>query len=197
MLRRRILYRKKQIVDYNPDYSADDLVFSGRNYVDTGIKLCDSRKDFTVFLSLLSQKSDDSSYATVLHSMSQVSPWVGFVYDLSQQYWGSIYGRLAGSYTVGAVGIYGSTQYNVHKCFALRRSGDTVTLFTSDNASGIAMNPTDISSTHNNTVTLGAMHDNGSSYYYRYWKGTIYKVRIYLKALTDSQIQDLINNAMS
>lgn len=37
MLRRRILYRKKQIVDYNPDYnpdySADDLVFSGRNYV--------------------------------------------------------------------------------------------------------------------------------------------------------------------
>ena len=46
-------------------------------------------------------------------------------------------------------------------------------------------------------VTLGAMHDNGSSYYYRYWKGIIYKVRIYLKALTNSQIQDLINKAMS
>ena len=41
MLRRRILYRKKQIVDYNPDYSADNLVFTGSNYVDIGIKLCD------------------------------------------------------------------------------------------------------------------------------------------------------------
>ena len=46
MLRRRILYRKKQIVDYNPDYSADNLVFTGSNYVDTGIKLCDYKKDW-------------------------------------------------------------------------------------------------------------------------------------------------------
>ena len=43
MLRRRLLYRKKS--EITPAYSADNLTFSGSNYVDTGIKLCDYKKE--------------------------------------------------------------------------------------------------------------------------------------------------------
>jgi hypothetical protein len=34
MIRRRVLYRKKS--EITPAYSADNLVFTGSNYVDTG-----------------------------------------------------------------------------------------------------------------------------------------------------------------
>ena len=45
MIRRRVLYRKKSD-EITPAYSADNLVFTGSNYVDTGIKLCDYKKDW-------------------------------------------------------------------------------------------------------------------------------------------------------
>ena len=196
MLRRRILYRKKS--EITPAYSADNLVFTGSNYVDTGIKLCDYKKDWTLFICYTDLLSS-TGYNAIFHCIHESNPYNGVAFDL-----GHIQGRLNGGMVWTAVedyltiNVHNSSIYNVKHCMCYKRSGDSFKLFSDDKYPNGYQLPTPLGYNQyiSENLLLGC-YQTTTGTKGRYWKGTIHQARIYLSALTDAQIIQLINNAMS
>lgn len=169
------------------DYNVTGLSFTGSNYVDTGIKLFDSAKDFTV---LISYTSTFTGYlGTIIHALYESGSYQGFCIDIP--YNAGQYGRFA-AYTSLNI-IHNSNLLNTKKCSAIRRSGNTFTLFTNDKyPSGVDVTSNILATTFNTNVLLGA-YQTTSGTKGRYYTGTINHCAIYLKSLTDTEIKSLMS----
>lgn len=184
MSRRRLIDNIKK---YPTWYEVKDQVFTENNYIDTGVKLWDSAKDFTVLLSFTTETS--TSQKTILHALYEVEPWKGFVIQL-------ISGPAIGLYSVSGIAIanYSTT---TKKCVVVKRIGDSYKAFSNDlYPAGILASNIETPVTNNLSVLLGA-YQTTSGTKGRYWKGTIHHCVIYSEALTDEQIQELINKEMA
>ena len=69
--RRRLLTQK---MDDNNVYEAYNLVFDGTNYIDTGIKLYDTDKDFEINMELSVSEENQSSFETILSCNIEEAP---------------------------------------------------------------------------------------------------------------------------
>lgn len=170
--RRRLLTQK---MDDNNVYEAYNLVFDGTNYIDTGIKLYDTDKDFEINMELSVSEENQSSFETILSCNIEEAPnYPGMVIRLKDPSEVSFKFEIVlgkDVFVSNRVAFDGFTDYkitrinNVHKAYINNNLINTVNY----NILGV-----------NSTVVLGAGIDaNGQPF--RYFKGTINHIKIEIK----------------
>ena len=163
---------------------AEPVTLNGTSdYIDTGIKLYDTDKDFEIMLEF-EEISKVGDLSTLLHCMNEASPWQGLTIKHDPQ-------RIP--FKVNAVGVnnvQGSMSYNGvtrmaiakiggYYCLKVMYDGLTEPQLVIDSIAGYAK--------VDNTLLLGAYQDN-SGIKGRFWNGTISKCKIYIGELpTDEE----------
>ena len=159
--------------DLAPEYSlAEATTFDGvDDYVDTGIKLYDIAKDFTLLVEAdLTQCITEM--ATVFHSIYEVEPWPGV--NLYYSY---------GHYIVGGNANPGQPHY-VSGCIdrvSYLNDGEVTTVNITDGAYNA----------YDGNLLLGCYQDTTGEKD-RFWTGTISRFDVYFVALSDSKIETFL-----
>lgn len=169
-------------------YKADNLVFTGSNCVDTGIKLCDVNKAFTLVISYQSYMSADSDYHDILGCEMSSSPYSGIMIQLDIN---NNNGRCGGNNKT--LVHHNSSMVTYRKCTILTfTSLGYRYCYTNDKyPNGADISPSSVLH-HNRSAVLGAGLLNDTEYR-RYWKGIIYHCEIRGEVLTQSEITTLLN----
>lgn len=168
-------------------YTVKNLTFTGNNFVDTGVKLWDSAKKFTILISYQSYMSGGNDYYTIFGSEYHQQPFAGFVIDMNITAYGDnpVLGRAGGSGNMIAPHLTSMKDYK--KCTVLKNEGLKRTVFSNDKyPDGIDVSPTTLYY-HNQTALLGCAMNKS-----RYWNGIVYTCNIYDQALTNEQIVSLM-----
>ena len=164
----------------------NSTTFNGSsNYIDTGIKLLDTDKDFTVMIDF-AYGTSPGQYNTAIDCMISASPYnrgLCLYYNNTTPAIIPIYYTSAPSYTA---------DQNRHKVIFRHNAGDAAvaTLFY-DSSTGVALNGSSYTAVNKNVYLGCRLQDSGSRD--RYFKGTMYDARIYLETLSDTNISNLIN----
>lgn len=160
----------------------ESTTFDGTNYIDTGIQLFDTLKDFTILFDY--EEGANIVKATILHCIKEISPWPGLSIQRNS---GNV-----GDYVVGGRSSGGVNFANI-KSVATRvaitctggsitrvkyvKNGDIVTNSISANSGTI----------FEKNLLLGCYQtDSGTKG--RYWEGTINKFDVYFSVLSDEEI---------
>ncbi len=162
--------------------------FTGSNFVDTGVKLYDTTKDWTILLEMGAAQTNNNA-ATMLHCIEENSPWPG----VSVQYYaseacyvvgGSVGTNLA-SYTAGIP----STTTKI----AIRCVGGAINQVAYYNAGAVTVKTPAATNlfTHDKNLLLGC-YQKADGTKGRYWKGTISQCKVYFAALSDDAISDFL-----
>lgn len=175
-----------------PDEPTDGLLYSlpevttfdgVDDYIDTGVKLFDTNKDFTVtfeFMDAISEAPATNIFA--LHSCYEVTPWPGFSLVCRQ---GETIYKL-NNYNIGiAVPMTKKRRVVITKDAAK----ETITATTSSGTGKIVGSGT--TTVFSQNVILGA-GDKGTSGISNFWAGTIYQCNIYLRKFSDTEIADYL-----
>lgn len=183
-------------IDYtNPVYTlAQATTFDGvDDYIDTGIELFDTNKDFSIFIDFSDTGYTQNSQATILHCMYEGSMGNEILYPgiaLSVQWNDSTkYGCLGGKYILSnTVGSYNNMKLLIEKN-------------TTDNKINIYENgelkyTTDLSAVLTHTIDkhllLGCYQTtNGTKN--RFWKGAMNQCKIWFRNLSDSEKNELFS----
>lgn len=160
----------------------ESTTFDGTNYIDTGIQLFDTLKDFTILLDY--EEGDSSMSATIFHCIKETSPYPGLSMQRSSVN--------AGNYVIGG-SITGGANFASVKSVATRvaitctggsitgvkyvENGDIVTPYIRANSGTI----------FEKNLLLGC-YQNDSGTKGRYWKGTINKFDVYFSVLSDEKV---------
>lgn len=179
--------------NYTKWYEGKDMSFNGTSqYIDTGIKLFNVDKSWTVLLTYTSHRQS-GYYDTIIHSLKEDTyDYAGFVLDQPES--GYNYGRLCG-YDANAITPHNTTMYNTKHCCVIVKNGSTAKIFTDDKyPNGTSVNNI-VKGTYSGNTLLGCYQTTSGSKG-RYWKGIIHNANIYSQALSDTQIIELIKNYM-
>lgn len=159
--------------------------FNGSStYIDTGIKLCDSDKSFTLFVDF--QYSGKSNFMAVVHALRESSPYPGVQIALSSDQT-KIRMRY---YDETAIANYDT---NRHKAIITHEANTRQNgMFYFDNITQASAKTITYSNFSQNTL-LGC-YQNTSGTKGRYFNGIMYDARIYDRVLSKDQIKCLMNN---
>lgn len=153
------------------------------NYIDTGIRLCDSDKSFTLFVDF--QYNGKSQYMATAHGAHEASPYPGVEIQLNSNqdkfylyYYG---GREIAAYDT-----------NRHRAMITHTAGTTnASMMYFDDISQAG--PASVAYTNiTENLLLGCYQTTGGSKG-RYLNGTIYDARIYNEVLSATQIEYLMS----
>lgn len=171
-----------------PEYSlAEATTFDGvDDYVDTGIKLYDIAKDFTLLVEAdLTQCVDEM--ATVFHAIYEVEPWPGI--NLYYSY---------GTYIVGGNTNSDQPHYvsnipsSTTKIAIRARQGCVDRVSYLNNGEVTTVNITDgVYNAYDGNLLLGCYQDTTGEKD-RFWTGTVSRFDVYFVALSDSKIETLL-----
>lgn len=169
-------------IDYtNPVYTlAQATTFDGTNNIDTGIKLFDEDKAFTVYLNFNGETSQ-SGGATVFTAFKENAPYAGVKLALYGSY------KIIGTNSTEVV--CGTIDTNMHKLILTKDIGSTsVNVFYDGNNLGTV----ECTGTYKNTTILGSCVETDSTVF-RAWKGTINQFKVWFRALTDDEVNTLLS----
>lgn len=194
-------YTTQEVIDYfNSNESAlplNELVYElnepqvldgSSKYVDTKISLCESDIDYTIFMNF-KFNTPVNTQQTIVHCMAEIEPYPGINFQVS-----GIMLQLSGANISPAIATTSEgvelvpSETTKEQPFVIRRQGSTIQV-TSTNGTGSA------SYTHHATIKhllLGCYQSNAGDKG-RYANITINQAKVWTKALTDEEIQSLIN----
>lgn len=178
-----------------PVIPTDGLVYSlpevktfngSSDYVDTGVMLFDTDKDFTIVVDFQTDRSGiaSGSNGQIVHCCYEENPWPGM--SLMYRYSNSI--NLAGSTLLDST----------------KTSDRNLVVITKDAANSIIEARTidksaTISGKYANTLfeqtTLLGCGQGVDKSRFAFWAGTMYRCDIYLRKFTDTEIDEVLNNS--
>lgn len=169
--------------------------FNGTSdYIDTGIQLFDTAKDFAVYIDYTPTAGvTQVNNATVLHCVHEVVPYRGLtlMYANNDYFIGGHNANTASGYTANITG-------NENHKFIIQFANGVISHIKTIN-SGIIQNVTLLATAANNpyvqvteNLLLGCYRD-ASGTKGRYWNGTINKFAVWFKRLTDDEIQQVFD----
>ena len=191
-MKKRILISAKDDVLY----AGKNLEFAGSNFVDTGVKLWDKSKDFTLLISYQSYMAGGDNYYTIFGSEYAKSPYPGFMIDMDTTWYGGnpVLGRAGGCGNV--ITPHLKSMKDGKRCIVLQNKGKTRTLFSDDKyPTGIDITPPSFY-THTQNALLGCAQTTSGTKN-KFWKGIIYTCTIWDKVLTYQQIKLFMDREMN
>ena len=176
------------------EYYAENLVFDGvDDYIDTGIQLFDTAKDFTIYIDYTpTDGATQSNQATVFHCIHEASPYRGLTLmiksDTIPPY--MIGGQASGSSYLENIGA-GNHKYLIEFTNGVINSIKTVdgsnNVVDCTLGDGVSNSPY-VNVTEN--LLLGCYQSTTGSKG-RFWNGTINKFGVWFKTLTNDEIKNL------
>lgn len=175
-------------------YEITDRVFNGTSdYVDTGIALFDTAKDFTMFIDFTDGYTENPTTNTVIpivHCIRESGGYPGFTIHRS---FNKYEFQMNGGYRAQAAGYDNAN--GITTKFVTRRSGNNVIWREWNSASQSVQKGTGSTTLSDVTqnMLLGAYQTiDGTKG--RFWKGTVNRCVIWLSALGDEEIEALFAN---
>lgn len=161
--------------------------FDGTNYIDTGVQLFDSPKDFTIFVDFTpTAGAAQADNASVFHCIHEQVPYRGLCLSYSSSYY------IGGQDTEKCPGHNYCENLVPGKYLIEFKQGRISKVKNVDG--DVAINSVTLQSTYvqvTENLLLGAYQTtNGQKG--RYWKGTINKFKVWFRTLTDEEINTLL-----
>lgn len=190
------------IVNVSPSTGPTDYVYSlpsvktfnasNGDFVDTGVQLFDTDKDFTIFLDFEGSANNASSANahTLLHAMHEIYPWNGLSFAIS-----------AGGYQIDYQGNTTRNKWNNfsishndtnnHKIVIVKNAGEnSLKLYYDQYSTQYTLTGTNTFTLINENLLLGCYQQNNGAKG-RFWNGTINDCKVYFKVLNDTEIENL------
>lgn len=164
------------------------------DYVDTGVQLFDTFKDFTVFLSFTPSgwTNNAAVFSAALNAWGAGLNLYTYVGSTASIY--SLGGGSGNSAWLGMTsGDAANTRYNI----VLRMNAAESKVYWAVAKNGAAGNSGSYETTysqHHRTTILGADNEraNGVDSIYRFWRGTIHKAGVWLRTLSEEDVAKLL-----
>lgn len=164
--------------------------FNGTSdYIDTGIKLFDTAKDFTLYIDYASTAAYGAK-AVAFHCIHEVSPWRGLCLMKIAKSDTYFIGGQAGGQNSYITDMPSSGKYLISFV-----NGVINNIVTVDNSDNLVYSATDIASDNpyvqiSENLLIGCYQDTSGTKG-RYWTGTINKFGVWYKQLTDAEINEV------
>ena len=161
-------------------------IFNGvDDYIDTGIQLFDTDKDFTVFLDFMNGEGNTTgNQNTILHCMEEQTPYYGLSIRSYEKHVKVDY---YGKFDLNSI-ISNPTKLIITHT----KNSNTINLYSDNNVTGIELSAVLAYHAITQNIILGAYQDiNGNKG--RHWNGTINQCKIWFKTLTNDEINALLN----
>lgn len=165
--------------------------FNGTSdYVDTGLKLFDTQKDFTILLAGdFTQGYAANSQGTILHGMLEVYPWSG----MALTYYGDSSLAVMGCKDAATNMWQWASAVDANKVAIRFVDGVFNEMFYLKNGEISRANPSNAQKStyyqHTRQLVVGCFLD-GNGNPGRYWKGTIYELSVRCVAMSDAKIEE-------
>ena len=159
---------------------AEPMTFNGTSdYIDTGVKLYDTNKDFAILMEFENPTNDQSE--TLIHCMYESSPWYGVTMKVDRNLLFSVVGTSLMETFISTTGVTRLALAKVGEYYTLKvmHNGITSPQVLKEGNVGYASIP--------NNLLLGAYQDN-DGVKGRFWSGTINSCKVYFDTLpTDDE----------
>ncbi len=165
--------------------------FNGTSdYIDTGIKLFDTAKTFTIFVDYTTATPTSHNQATILHCLHEVSPFRGLCLMGITNTGLYFIGGQAGGQNSYATDMPATGRYLISFV-----DGVINEIVTVDNSGDLVHSATDIGANNpyvqiSENLLIGC-YQNASGTKGRYWSGTINKFGVWYKQLTSDEINQV------
>lgn len=165
-------------------YSIENQIFDGiDDYIDTGIKLFDTNKDFVIFLDFTSDTTQGEN--PIIFDAIDSSAWYGFAVVANEQMLSAANNTKAPQFDTTVLG-------NRH-CIAIRKQASQgIYQFVVPNNAITGFTEILIDGISNKDVFIGAFQV-GTSIDYP-WKGTMHSCKIWFGTMTDEEFISLVNS---
>lgn len=167
------------------------LLSANEDYIDTGVKLLDENKDWTVFYKFKGSELNEAKQSTfvILHCMEESSPYPG----ICVQIWYQTYGMNVYDKSKSIAMSYNDTKTH---CLAIVKQDNVFYVYLDATLNKFEI--FDIKYGIDKTLVLGAYTDVEGNYG-RYWNGTVYECRVFNRALAVEEVESFIysNPAMT
>ena len=165
---------------------------SNSDFVDTGVQLFDTDKDFTIFLDFEGSTNNTatSNAHTLLHCMHETSPWNGLSFAISAggyqiDYQGNTTRNKWNNFSIN----YNNT--NNHKIVIVKNAGEnSLKLYYDQYSTQYTLTGAHVFTPINENLLLGCYQQTTGGKG-RFWNGTINDFKVYFKALNDTEIENL------
>lgn len=187
----RYVYCDKYFEDLTPKESnvvyqlPATTVFDGTNYIDTGIKLFDTDKDFSLFLHYKGSENNTSvlNKHVVMHCMYEAMPYDGIVYQI-------VDGKYSLNYNQWRGLKYQYNDVSEHKLIIVHEAGTKYASVLYDDGQKTTTF-SDEGSNFEYTLLLGCFQSL-AGVKGRFWHGTIYDCKVWNSVLPDAEIEELM-----
>ena len=174
----------------------NETEFDGTNYIDTGVKLFDTDKSFSIYIDFISKSlgGSDQSQRTVLHCMNEISPWNGIVID------GQKSGRMRIASASDQLALLDNNGNEIdyfnstlrQKYVLVKEQGSNIlTVYNYNYGQPQTLTSDGLTHTFDKNLLIGA-YQNSNGVIGRNYVGTIYGCTVYGKALTQIEANNLL-----
>ena len=175
-------------------YTLDsETTLNGTNGIDTGIKLFDSNKAFTIFVDFTPQGSQLNG-ARLLQCLYDVSPYNGIrVSVVGGTKYGMVYNEKSNTDANG-LGAINQNDETRHKLVITKEANSNTVKYYIDNTTAHIVDGTVDFGAIDNTLIFGYyIGADGTTKKY-YWKGIIHQAKVYNSVLSSSEISNLVTS---
>ena len=166
-------------------YSKSSLSFTGASdsYVDTGVKLFDTNKAFSIYMDFNGSDGNIDGGSTVLHCMYENPPYNGLALDIN----GLHYRIVSLSDFFVTTFDYTST-YNQRYLITHEENSGIIEVYSFVTDETRQLSHTYSSTLTNLTLTLGA-YTSATGAHGRFWRGTINSINVWDRVVTKDEVQ--------
>ena len=166
-------------------YSNSSLSFTGVSdgYVDTGVKLFDTNKAFSIYIDFNGSDGNPGSSVTVLHCMYERTPYNGLAIDTTD----GRYRVVSLSSTLDTTVEYTSKD-NQRFLITHEKNSERIEVYSYATGETTSLNHTYSSALTNLTLTLGA-YTGPTGERGRFWRGTINSIKVWGGVVTKDEVK--------
>ena len=163
---------------------AEETVFNGSStFIDTGVQLCDSDKDFAVAFSVTPSRNNTNGMA-LLHCMNETDGYPGVAFDTAMNKY-----RLS---TVSPkITDIPATTSSLMKGVLMHKAGSGVYTLKISNGCFIYDYSAPSDGTHSQNLLIGC-YQTVSGTKGRFWAGTVHECTVWNRLLTDEEIAEFV-----
>ena len=165
-------------------YSNSSLSFTGVSdgYVDTGVKLFDTNKAFSIYINFNGSDGNHSENTTVLHCMYEHSPYNGLAIDIFRGRYRIVSLSSTLDTTVGYM-----LKDNQRYLITHEENSEIIEVYNCATGETTPLNHTHSSALTNLTLTLGA-YTSPTGERGRFWRGTINSIKVWDRVVTKYEV---------
>ena len=170
-----------------------ETTLNGTNGIDTGIKLFDSNKAFTIFVDF-TPKGTQVNGARLLQCLYDVSPYNGIrVAIIGGTKYAMVYNETANTDANG-LGAINQNDETRHKLVITKEANSNTVKYYVDNTTAHTVNGTVDFGAIDNTLIFGYYTAADGTTKKYYWKGIIHQAKVYNSVLSSSEISNLVTS---